>query len=294
MKATLMIGCLLVALGICPLAAQAPRAGPPPDDPVLVEVGSETVAVATFLHYLRQSQPGIQFHRLPAAEQEKLLADFVDHRLLALRARELGLDRDPQVRARIEFFVDRVLAQALRERVQEGIAVGEEEILAYHREHREEFRLPDRLLLEHLVYSQPESARWARRQLESGRTYDYLADQKGQDPNLVYSERGWFTPDLILPELRAAVEQLASGQVGEIHETGYGHHVLRLAAREPGRYREPAEVEAAIVETLRQAKAGELVRRVLDETREKVEVRLFLDRLRAQGGLDPRGSPQEP
>src|SRR5207244_545924 len=81
---------------------------------VLLEIGQEKITVEDFFLYLRQINPRMDFAKLPTSDQRQWLDEFVAKKLFAKRARESKLDQVPEVRARIEFFTDSVLAQEFK------------------------------------------------------------------------------------------------------------------------------------------------------------------------------------
>lgn len=273
---TRVAGILLAFSG---LAATLPAAPPGAESPVLVEIGDERVTLEQLLHYLRQSKPQLDFVRLPAAEQQRLVREYVERRLLAGEARRKGLAGEPEVEARLQFFADGVLGQALRDRLLHGIPVSEGEITAYFETHRAEFVEPPRYLVEHLLYSRPELARSARERLMGGVSWAELRADSG--PELLFSQRGWLTPELLLPPMAEAAAALEVGEASGILKTSHGFSVIRLAGREPERPQELAEVRDQIVEQLRRAKSGELLEELLARLEAARPVRLHLDRLPA-------------
>src|SRR2546425_12564788 len=94
---------------------------------VLLEIGQEKITVADFFLYLRQINPRMDFAKLSSSDQRHWLDEFVAKKLFAKRARESKLDQVPEVRARIEFFADSVLAQEFKNKLMREIAVEEEE-----------------------------------------------------------------------------------------------------------------------------------------------------------------------
>lgn len=261
---------------------QSPGVGPELEGSrVLVEIGDQKITRAEFLNYLKQINPLIDFNKLTEKEQHHYLNEFVSKKLFALKARAAGLDRMVDVRARIEFFTDSVLAQALKDSVMEKIKIAEEELLEYYQAHKKEFKIPPRLLLQHFLYRRAEKAARAREQLRQGATFSQLAAEKGKDLDLILVERNWFAPQLLISELSEAALALESGEVSEVLRSSYGYHVLRLEAREPGSYKEFAAARSEIAERLRRAKAGALYQQLLEEARREHPVRI---RLKAKKG----------
>jgi len=263
---------------LSPLANGAP-AGQHDPQSVFLEIDKEKITLDDFLLYLRQINPLMEFARLSPSEQRHWVDEFVAKKLFALRAREAHLDQTPEVRARIDFFADGVLAQEFKEKVMREIVVTDEELAAYYRTHREEFRLPARFLLQHFLYKTKEKAVQAQARLQQGAAFADLAKDKRSDSDLLLVEHTWFTPDLLIPELRGSASRLPAGGVSEVIRSSYGYHVLRVEASEPSRYKDIAAAQTEIVGKVRQSKAARLYEQIFNETKSSHQVRLYLDRL---------------
>jgi len=246
---------------------------------VLLEIGQEKITVEDFFLYLRQINPRMDFAKLPSSDQRQWLDEFVAKKLFAKRARESKLDQIPEVRARIEFFTDSVLAQEFKNKLMREIAVEEEELAAYYRTHQDDFKLPPRVLLQHFLYKTPEKAAQAEARLRQGAAFDELAKDKKADSDVLMVEHGWFTPSLLIPELSEIAFQLPVGGTSNVLRSSYGYHVLRAEAQEPSRVKDFAEARPEILDKVRQTKAAKLYGEILDNTKNSQQVRLYLNRL---------------
>src|SRR6266852_3202099 len=246
---------------------------------VLLEIGQEKITVADFFLYLRQINPRMDFAKLSSSDQRHWVEEFVAKKLFAKRAREAKLDQIPEVRARIEFFADSVLAQEFKNKLMREIAVDQEELAAYYRTHQDDFKLPPRVLLQHFLYKTPEKAAQAEARLRQGAAFDELAKDKKADSDVLMVEHGWFTPSLLIPELSEIAFQLPVGGTSRVLHSSYGYHVLRAEAQEPSRVKDFAEARPEILDKVRQTKAAKLYGEILDNTKNSQQVRLYLDRL---------------
>lgn len=254
---------LFAVLLLVPLPARSDEGGDPQQ--VLLEIGQEKFTLGDFLLHLRQINPLMDFAKLPPSEQRHWVDEYVAQKLFARRAREARLDETPEVRARLEFFADRVLAQAFHEQMRREVTVSEEEVAHYYDRHAEEFRRPARVLLQHFLYRSPERAALAQARLRGGAPFAELAEEKRSDPDVLLAERGWFHREQLLPPLAEPAFALPPGGVSEVIATGYGYHVIRAEILEPSRLPERVAVQADIEQRLRQVKAGERAREILGE-----------------------------
>jgi len=245
---------------------------------LLLEIGAEKITVGDFLLYLRQVNPRMDFFKLPPGDQRYWFNEFLSKKLFARRAHQEGLDQIPEVRARLEFFTEGVLAQEYRDKLTHEIAIGEQELKEYYDAHLNEFRAPARVFLEHFLYKTPEKAARAEQKLRAGVAYHELAREKKDDAEVLLVERDWFTRELLIPEVAAVVFELPAGTIRVIG-SHYGYHVVRVAAVEPSRVQDFAAARPDIIRKVRQKKAARVFEQSLEETKRALAVRTYFERL---------------
>lgn len=252
---------------------------------VIAQFGDSRVTTEEFYLHLKQMNPQMDYAALPATEQARLLNEYVAQRIYAAAALEEGLDEQAEVAARLKFFRQRVLAEAFRQDFASDIAVLESDARAYYDKNRPLFAVAAKYLIEHLVYKEPEKAIYAQDQLRQGRPYLDLAKHKESDADLTFVERKELAADILLPELRAPVSELAPGEVTELIYTNYGYHVIRLVEKEDATFRPFEDVSDEITARLQQATAGQRLNALVEDEIDNGNVKLYLDHLRSTGGL---------
>lgn len=251
----------------------------------IAEVNGRGVTLEAFYLYLKQVNPQLEYAKLPATEQDRLLNEYAAQRLFAARAKKQQLDEEPATAARLEFFRQRVLAEAYRQSLIESTEVSSSEIETYYEDNKALFEIPAKYLIEHLVYREPENAIFAQRLLREGRPYEDLAAQKGTDSNLVFVERNRFSEEILLPKLREPVSELEVGNTSEMIYTSYGYHVIRLVEKEDARVKPLDEVRDEIAARLKQRKAAQRLESIITDSRTRGDINLNLDELRQAGEL---------
>ncbi len=196
-----------------------------------------------------------QWQRPPTEpELRGLVADYLREEFLASEARELGLDDDDTI-------VRRRLAQKM-EFLFEGTArvaePSEGELVRFFEENRERYRTEGRISLRH-VYFNPDR-RGAAVASDAAAALARLSQPSA--PAVDPAELG--DPSLLERDFEGLGETAVASLFGEAFaravfalepgawrgpvESGYGLHLVRVTAKEPGRVRPFAEVRAKVLE----------------------------------------------
>jgi parvulin-like peptidyl-prolyl isomerase len=246
---------------------------------VLLEIGPKKITVNDFRLHLKQINLNMDFAKLPEAEQRRLLDEFVAKKLFAARAREIKLDQKPDVHAKLEFFADGVLAQECRDNALNEIIVSDNEVSEHYRTHKDDYRLPPRVYLQHFLYRSKEKAASAQARLRHGALYAEIAKEKKGDPDFLMIEHSWHDPSTLISQLSGIAFKLPVGRISDVISSSYGFHVLRVDRREPSKFRDLSDARAEIVNHLRQLKAADRYKQILNEMKHSEQVHLYTDNL---------------
>ncbi|WP_022947372.1 peptidyl-prolyl cis-trans isomerase [Methylohalobius crimeensis] len=196
-----------------------------------------------------------QWHRPPdEREFRNLVNDYLKEVLLALEARELGLDENDTV-------VRRRLAQKMAFLVQDTASLAEPaetELREFYDVTRAHYRIPARISFTQIFFDTESSARQGLKEIATRRPAE-LGDRillerhfEGADEQAVASLFG-----------REFAETVFALEPGSWHgpvESGYGFHLVRIGGRQAARQRPFEEVRTQVREAWqrsRQAEAGE-------------------------------------
>jgi peptidyl-prolyl cis-trans isomerase C len=148
----------------------------------------------------------------PAAVYKGVLDDLVQQRALAVKAKDLGLDKDPTTLRRIQEATDREMAQAMTRRILPELVTGKAvkdqyEATVAGRPGQEEvqFRV--------IATATEAAANDALAALRNGTDFSKLAHEVSKDPSsLKGGEIGYARRDLLTPEIGAVTFALMPGQ----------------------------------------------------------------------------------
>jgi peptidyl-prolyl cis-trans isomerase D len=171
------------------------------------------------------------------------------------------------------------LAQECKENVLNEIIVPDEEVSEHYRTHKDAYRLPPRVYLQHFLYRSTEKAERTQARLRQGATYAEIAKEKKGDPDFLIVEHSWHDPQTLISQLSGIAFKLPVGQISDVIASSFGFHVLRVERREPSKFRELSDARADIVKHLRQLKAAERYKQILNEMKHSEQVHLYTDNL---------------
>lgn len=211
--------------------------------------------------------------RIPAQQRDQILSqpgqvagiasDLYVRRALARQAQAAGLEQRPQVQAALRLARDRVLSDAMLEKINadnapdaqalEGLARNE-----YHA-HPERYATPESVRVQHILIrgtgddSQAKAAALLD-ELKHGADFAALAKANSQDPGSAAKggDLGFFARGKMVPEFEQAAFALQNpGDLSELVKTQFGYHILRLEARRPAGTPDFADVREAIERDMR-------------------------------------------
>lgn len=182
-------------------------------------------------------------------------------RVLAGKAKEAGLDKDPAVQKRLQQVQESFLAELYRTKVEKDIQFGnlEQRARELYESDRASYVAPEQVYIQQILVSEkgrtPEMAR-ARAQEA------YQAARGGKEEFLSYAltysdeepprggvrgDIGWGNPKQFVQSVGEAVEKLKKGEITPPVESPYGYHIIKLVDRKPAHQLSFDEVKDKII-----------------------------------------------
>jgi len=231
-----LLGALLLAAAAHPAAAQVARPAVPAlqaidaaDDPVLAIVDGAAIKRSD-MATVQRSLPA-QFQQLPLEILFPMLIDrMIDAKLLALAGRRDNLQNEPELRARIASFEERLVQDAYLTRKITAAAT-EEVVLARYRKFVAENPAETEVSARHILVASEAKAREIVAALAKGGDFAKLAAENTLDPSGKDSggDLGFFKKGEMVPEFSAVAFALKEGETSEKPvKTQFGWHVIRV------------------------------------------------------------------
>ena len=292
------------ALTIAPLAlhAQSP-------DTVLVSNSLAKVTRADYDAELLKLPPDLRdgFSNNPRRVYE-LLQRMLVQKSLAAEARKAGLDKRPDVKARLDIEVEKFLSSVQVEALDAAAAAEfNANIAKYEARARElylvdkaAFTSPAQVSATHILFDTRKRGSEPARQLAietrakilAGADMGKLAREVSDDPSSSQNQGtlGWFSQKDMDPAFANAAFALAKvGDLSEPVQSQFGWHIIRLDGKQPGTVKSYEQARDQIM--------GELRKRAIEEKRDaavsaiRKDPQTSIDR-EAVGALTPQIDPE--
>lgn len=175
------------------------------------------------------------------AERQEALDSIIDTRIMAVRAREVGLDRDPRFTRRAQEFRKTRLINLHRTRLVREMMPTEEEVRAYYETNRHEIGVAETRKVQMVVLETREEAETVKARIESGEMTVYEAARDHSiDPRAkqTLGEIGWVKKGTGFPELDALTFSLPPEKLGGPVKSPAGWHLVTVLDFRDGAYQD--------------------------------------------------------
>ena len=191
---------------------------------IVASVNGEPITLDEFMLQIASLQqdkpPG---EKVGKQEEAEVLTRMITTRLIAQEARQIGLDKLPEVRKMVESFSRVTLRDELAGKVTKGVKADEGEVEKQYAESAREWRIS-------AVFCEQESdAKGFLAEVTTGKDFRetakaFLADRRAKG----IEEGVYLKPSAMDPQLRQVASGMAVGSISPVIRTGSGFVVLRL------------------------------------------------------------------
>ncbi|BDV41096.1 peptidylprolyl isomerase [Geotalea uraniireducens] len=300
MKRTMIFRTLVIAASVAALAgcggktetgstsAPAKKAGQ-----VIAEVNGDSITTGDFQRELENLPPYLK----PMAEtpegKKELLDTMVVRELILQQARKDGIDKSPEVAAKLEELKKRVIVDAfLKKKVEEQVNISDDELKKFYDENKDKFKTGDQIRASHILVRTEKEAQDILAQLKAGANFEELAKKKSIDSAAAKGgDLGWFSKGAMVPEFEKAVMGMKDGQISGIVKTKFGYHIIKKTGTRKAGVRSFDEVKEQIKAALLPAKQQEVFQKLKDDIKKNAKITINEDVLKSLGGAQDAGAP---
>ncbi len=248
------------------------------EDPVIATVDGENILasdVDRVAKTLAKQYPSAPLDEL----KRQVVQRLIERKLIVRAALATGLDKKPEVQARLaEVRLDILQEVYLMERV--NGEVSEEKLRAAYKQMTAKLEGEEEVHARHILVAEESEAFAVIGELDGGADFAELAKKHSTGPSgKDGGDLGFFGEDMMVPPFSKAAFALKPGEVTRKPvKTRFGWHVIKVEARRPVT---PPTYEESLDE-LTGTEAQIVVNRTLDRLREAASVQVYEDRLTSE------------
>lgn len=250
------------------LAPAAAPASAPVAAPQAVTVNGTTIGADKFEFLVKE----MTANGMPDSPElrENVRKQLVTSLILAQEAMKNGVDKQPDVAARMELMQQSILARAQVMAWLKANPITEAQIKAKYEE-RKEAQTTHEIKARHILVKTEAQARKLLAELKKGKKFEELAKKHSEDPGSkgTGGDLGWGDPNAYVPEFSEALKQLENGQISPTPvKTQYGFHIIQK--QDERRNAPPLE---QLKPQIQRELEGEMVEKYIESLRAKAVIK---------------------
>jgi peptidyl-prolyl cis-trans isomerase C len=216
-----------------------------------------------------------------ADEFFQVLEDLIETRLFAMEAEKRQIDRNTDVRNRLERARELILAGALNDQIRDT-ALDESAVERMYREQVRLLRNGREVHIRQIVLGGKEAAAAAKRRLDAGEAFEALAYELSLDRATATEggDMGFQLPEGLPDGLREAAGGTPVGQIAGPIQTTQGWHIIKIEER---REEAPPSIES-LRPRIEQWLMFEETRRIVEKLKSQSRIERFMEEGRVAAG----------
>jgi peptidyl-prolyl cis-trans isomerase C len=277
-KVVMVVLCLCIGLAACTKDGEKDviRDTPVPseseqgmeDADIIARVGDEPITRGDVEQIL--SQIPMQYRpRYSTPEGRRELVDaIVGMKMFAWEARRRGIPEQPDVKIKIDYMIDQILARALEEELRDNVSVEDKDIEKYYSENRENYVTPAMVKARHILVDTEEEALGILEKITSGADFAELAREKSKCPSADKGgDLGWFEKGKMDPAFEKAAFDLKKGEVSGVVKSSFGYHIIKVENTKTAKTKTLDQAKKSIERTM----AKDLLAKQIAALRDKIK-----------------------
>ena len=210
--------------------------------------------------------------------KKKLLEDLISQKLLVQQMKKEGVKEDAEIKRKVEKYREALLLQKFIKGKFANIKVTDKEAKAYYEAHKDEFTVPERVKVRHILVKDKKEAEKIRKELLKGANFAELAKKYSIDKASAVKggELGVLKRSDVIKEFGDAVFSLKKGQISEPIKTRFGYHIVQVEEKYPREVKPFSEVKSEIKTRLLEKKKEEAFKKYVEQLKAKAKVEVYM------------------
>jgi peptidyl-prolyl cis-trans isomerase C len=240
---------------------------------VVAQVGDEKIMASDIEEILSHIPPQYRTRYSTQQGRKEIVDGLVEIKMLALEARNRGLDKKDSVKMKITYLTDQTLAKELENELRKTYQVSDADIQKYYQEHQEKYVSPERIKASHILVDSQAQADTILKQIRKGGNFEALAKQYSKDSSASRGgDLGWFSKGRMDPAFESVAFALKKGEVSNVVKTPFGYHIIKLDDRKDSVTRPMDQLKRPIERAIQRDRMEKEVNNLKEGIRKKATV----------------------
>ena len=246
---------------------------------IVASIGTKFITTDELTKVLREFPPSNQYEYLTEEGKRMLVEMIIDWKLMSKEAVKAGLDKGEDIKIKLtkeangSVVNEQVLSSAyLQYRIKQMEPVTNGEAEKYYLSHRNEFNVPERVMVKRIIFDSKEKAQEAQAAFKRGMSFEEFK-QQNQDVRIKVDTL-WLQHTEVGSEMERTAFSLKEGALSDVLAAQKGYYILRVEEKSPGRTQSFDEVKKALSARLQQEREGELVEKTRKDLRAGLNINI--------------------
>ena len=227
--------------------------------------------------------------------KEKFLENLEDKRLIVQKAESMGLDKDPEMQAKLNRLKDTLLlGEFVKKEILEKANVTDQDVKAYFDQHKADLGA---VRISHILVASQQEAQDILQKLKAGENFASLAKKYSLDEKTKANggDLGWVKWEQFgSASLKDAAFKLNPGEVSGIVQSQFGYHIMKVTDKKPASDSDFAKLKDALKDQVAEKKKEDLFETYVKDLRSKAKITLNAQNLAAVNVAPQQQQPEQP
>jgi peptidyl-prolyl cis-trans isomerase C len=228
------------------------------------------------------------------ANKEKFLENLEDKRLIVQKAESMGLDKDPEMAAKLARLKDTLLlGEFVKKEILDKANVTDQEVKAYFDQHKADL---GEVRISHILVASRQEAEDILKKLKAGESFAALAKEYSLDGKTKANggDLGWVKWEQFgSASLKDAAFKLKPGEISGIVQSQFGFHIMKVTDKKPASDSDFAKIKDELKEQVAEKKKEDLFENYVKDLRSKAKITVNAQNL-ATVNVAPPQQPEQP
>ena len=262
---------------------------------VVAKMGDKVVTVGEIEQELARIPPQFASNFADPKRKEQYIQNMIDRQVFAVEAKNHGYMNKPEVKEKIDSYVERVLYSDFMKSLSDKIVITPEEIKAYYEANKESFAAPEKIKARHILVKTEEEAKTVKDELTKGGNWDELAKKYSTDKSNASrgGDLGLFPRGRMVPEFDEVAFSLPLNEISNPVKTQFGYHLIKVEEKKAAELQTLEQVEKSVTGKIQNEKREKMVEELRKEMYAKYQVTLdteMIKEIRVGSGAPAAGA----